>query len=128
MERTKSTIYKTIKSEVTFIGITMHSKTISRLPQKDFQRSLGLRTCFTIITKCHSRIQVVLNSKKQNGWETEIRTTLPTFENGKVFKVDVKCLDGEFEIYHNNKVSTYLNKKCILSSRRTIKMKREKVV
>ena len=31
-------------------------QSISRLLQKDFQRSLGLRTCFTIITKCHARI------------------------------------------------------------------------
>ena len=50
-------------------------------------------------------VQVVLNSKKQNGWETELRTPLPTFVNGQAFKVEVKCLEGEFEIYHNGNVS-----------------------
>ncbi|KAL5249183.1 hypothetical protein ACHWQZ_G018138 [Mnemiopsis leidyi] len=48
--------------------------------------------------------KVVLNSKKQNGWETELRTPLPTFVNGQAFKVEVKCLEGEFEIYHNGNV------------------------
>ena len=52
--------------------------------------------------------QVVLNSKKQNGWEKELRTSLPTFENGKVFRVDVKCLDGEFEFLYNGDVSNLI--------------------
>ena len=53
-----------------------------------------------------SHVQVVLNSKKQNGWETELRTPLPTFVNGRAFEVQVKCLDGEFEIYQNGKVGS----------------------
>ena len=38
---------------------------------------------------------------KEAGWEAELRTALPNFQNGKYFKVDVKCLESEFEIYHN---------------------------
>ena len=48
----------------------------------------------------------MLNSRTQGGWQTELRTPLPSFENGGAFKVDIKCLDGEFEIYHCGNVST----------------------
>ncbi|KAL5272322.1 hypothetical protein ACHWQZ_G000517 [Mnemiopsis leidyi] len=48
--------------------------------------------------------KVVLNSRKKYGWETEIRTPIPRFENGKVFSVTVVCLEEEFEVYHDNQV------------------------
>jgi len=43
--------------------------------------------------------QIVLNTNLNGGWQAEIRTPLPSLEPGRPFKVQVRCMDSEFEIY-----------------------------
>ena len=43
--------------------------------------------------------KVVMNSKNMYGWQTELRTDIPTFQNGKPFKVAVKCLEDAFQVF-----------------------------
>ena len=53
-------------------------------------------------------LQLVLNTKDLNGWNgNDISTNLPTLEDGKPFKVEIKCLQDGFEIFVNKKVGAF---------------------
>lgn len=54
-------------------------------------------------------MQVVLNSRTSSVWQTEIRTSVPSFTNGVIFQVDIHCLTDKFRIYKDGQVRNLIS-------------------
>ena len=61
----------------------------------------------------NTSLQIVLNSKLNGAWQTELRAAMPALVQGGTFKVQIQLLLNEFKIYVNGKVSKTVKNKHI---------------